>query len=664
MKDNFERFDYIKNKYNKTKIISQFDNYSKIFSLIIDLDRYYDKSENIYNQVEDIIKICLSLNIKPDKEDFTYIFRENNKDIIKFFTLEEMIHLKNKIFIKEINQEPNENKDNKDGIKIMQNKTQNEENDKRNILINFKKLITNLEIINDYKQGLRNKGSSLPIQISIKVENLNEITYHLSGKLTNFEDIKNFLFKSKENYNNLLNSIYKENLNLRFLYGKQFSYIMKHLVIGTEYNIDSFLRYILNITDSKVKINEGFITINRKIGDYLKYYQIYEKDSFENISNYITSLFINNNRSIDKLYDEIKMRANYKGIYFYPYDDNSAKKIIIDLFLDKLSQLPISQNVLITSKETSYEEIQAFFHRAILCNYNSLFVVEINDTLSEYQQTIMINQIFQLLLYKKEKCNQEKNKNYEIRDNKNYLNSCIVFVLDVKTSFSKEINIFIGERIDISENLKNDFTKIFKNIHVITSEICGLGKSCLIRKKIKEEGRVYFRFPLGGILTKNIIFNKLNDLFDKIRKYNYKYNQIAIHLDLTESREKSILNEFFFSFLITKFYSNDGNIIYIPNDVSIYIEIPNCFEDYLSKFGLLKIFNIENITFNNIPSFNFPKEIIKKFDRMLDVNNNEKLRLFVEKNISIKKYSYYQINIFIKIFISQFDKIGKKLILL
>ena len=132
---------------------------------------------------------------------------------------------------------------------------------------------------------------------------------------------------------------------------------------------------------------------------------------------------------------------------------------------------------------------------------------------------------------------------------------------------------------------------------IITSEICGLGKSEKIKKIIKDNNEIYFYFPLGGILTKNIIFDKLekllngeNGINEKLKSENKSYKDIAIHLDLTESKETSIINEFFFSFLITKFYTNNETIIYIPKDIHIYIEIPNCFEDYLSKFSILNIF--------------------------------------------------------------------------
>ena len=39
---------------------------------------------------------------------------------------------------------------------------------------------------------------------------------------------------------------------------------------------------------------------------------------------------------------------------------------ILQIFLEMTGQLPIAQNILISNKETSYEEMQAFFSRAII----------------------------------------------------------------------------------------------------------------------------------------------------------------------------------------------------------------------------------------------------------------------------------------------------------
>ena len=91
--------------------------------------------------------------------------------------------------------------------------------------------------------------------------------------------------------------------------------------------------------------------------------------------------------------------------------------------------------------------------------------------------------------------------------------------------------------------------------------------------------------------------NKDDDDEDiKIEEYS-EFNNVAIHLDLIESEDKSLINEFLFSFLIIKFYTNNEYIIYIPNNINIYIEIPNSFENYLTKYRILNIFGIENIVF-------------------------------------------------------------------
>jgi hypothetical protein len=170
---------------------------------------------------------------------------------------------------------------------------------------------------------------------------------------------------------------------------------------------------------------------------------------------------------------------------------------------------------------------------------------------------------------------------------------------------------------------------------------------------------------LGGILNKKTIFDKLerllNEIEIEIKEKKKNYEDIAIHLDLTESEETSIINEFFFSFLITRFYTNNENMIYIPKDIHIYIEIPNCFNDYLSKFNILKIFNKENITFDNMSPLNYPIEIRNRFKNMLGIDSNEDIQKFVKKYIGVPKYSYHQINIFVKLFISQYNKLKKKI---
>ena len=81
----------------------------------------------------------------------------------------------------------------------------------------------------------------------------------------------------------------------------------------------------------------------------------------------------------------MKLISNWiSRIYLYEWKNISNEEYIINLFRDKITKLPIAQNVLMTCKETSSEKIQSFFHREILCNYNTLFVLEINDSYTDF----------------------------------------------------------------------------------------------------------------------------------------------------------------------------------------------------------------------------------------------------------------------------------------
>ena len=479
LKDNFKIFEYIKKLSDKE--ILQFDNYSRIYSSIIELDSNDDFEENVFDKVNNIIKDA-TFNILQDEENFLYYNEKEKKN--ENITMEELIHIKNQIHIK--SGENNED----DIIKS-----------KCKILTFFKNAISNIEVINGYMIVLRTKGSSLPIRISIKINIQDKepnIKYYLGEDKKDFKEIREFLFEVKNKYINQLNLKYKEKLNIRFLYGKQFRSIMKHL--ESNFKIDSFLRYILNNTDNNISINEGFKVIKRNTNDYINQYELYNENSLDSISLYITTLFTSNdNRTLEDHYDRMKVISNHKGIRLFACETYSMEEHIINLFWDEIGQLPIAQNVLITNKETSSEEIQSFFHRAILCNYNTLFVVEINNSFSEYQQSIMNSYIDNLLTYKNKKYNEEikeKEKDNVDREKTDiYLDSSIVFIYDKENiniiQFIKELSKFESKKDEkrgsrINDALLNnvmtldknkDYSSKLDNIFVISSEICGLGKS-------------------------------------------------------------------------------------------------------------------------------------------------------------------------------------------
>ena len=94
-KDNFKIFEHIKTM--NTDTISDFENYSKIYSSIIELDTNEEFSDNLYDKITNIIKDA-TFNILQDRENFLYYKDEEKKH--ERITMEELIHLKNQVHIK------------------------------------------------------------------------------------------------------------------------------------------------------------------------------------------------------------------------------------------------------------------------------------------------------------------------------------------------------------------------------------------------------------------------------------------------------------------------------------------------------------------------------------------------------------------------------------
>ena len=700
---------YIKQLYDEKDknqtTIKIFESFSKKFESIIELERKNEKDifEDVYQIIQDASLIC-----KLDSEDFLY-----KKDILKNG---ETTKAKVKINIEE-----------KDVYEIKCHK-----------LLFFKSVISNLEIIYDKINILRTEGFNIPIIINIIIK-YPDVEYKLNDSERTFNNIKEYLFTVKNDYETQLTTIYENDKYLRLLYGKLFRKVKLHQEGNCE--ILEIMRYILNKTNYTDKIKDGKI-YNDPIGeDFEDEYKESTKTIFNSISKYVTSLFKENKSNLETHYENMKIKTekNNRGIYLEKCVKISAEEKILNIFMEKIEKLPIAQNILICGKETSIEEIQSFFYRAILCEYNNLFIVEILYSFSNFQHNKMYGYIDKLLSSKYEKAKKEnkENKNIDKSRSKDYLDSCIVFVyekLENEEAFKKELEKYTKtkeqketnylnteESIRLNdESLKNIEDQnisgisahskksikdmhLLNNIKVISSDYCGLGKSFKIKKMINEDKKKYYHFPLGGLLTKKTIFEKINNLFKKIKndalerkdKENLKdkiddnetsdnqyseFNNIAIHLDLIESEETSLINEFLFSFLITKFYTNNEDILYIPNNFKIYIEIPNSFEDYLVKYGILNAFHIENIVIGelrqnensnitNIPMLELDLDLKKDdqdtkkyFKKTIEKSSNKEIEKFIKDNIGITKYSYHQINTFIKLFISNFMIFDGKLI--
>ena len=166
---------------------------------------------------------------------------------------------------------------------------------------------------------------------------------------------------------------------------------------------------------------------------------------------------------------------------------------ILKIYLDNISKIPIAQNILITNIETSYEEMQAFLNRAILCRYNVLFVIEINESFSEYQQRYLNRFMDELLTYKNEEYNNSEKKNIGKVNTSEYMDSCLVLVYNNNTESSLNyiIKLYNPLNLELRHELNISRKELNKNVHVIKSEICGLGKTEKIRKEIENKKKTY-----------------------------------------------------------------------------------------------------------------------------------------------------------------------------
>jgi len=79
------------------------------------------------------------------------------------------------------------------------------------------------------------------------------------------------------------------------------------------------------------------------VNDDINYYERYNKDFLEAISELITKLFNNNHLTLDDDYEKMKIKIwpnEYKGIYLTDCDSN-MEKFTIELFWDRTRKLPI-----------------------------------------------------------------------------------------------------------------------------------------------------------------------------------------------------------------------------------------------------------------------------------------------------------------------------------
>ena len=558
-KTDIEIINLLKEKVlKKEKIILYFKKYVVNFAQIKTLNSSFNKSENLKNQINSIFKNAIFeiSNIKDKHKSFlcTYVFQEvNHKPLYE------------------------------DDIKTLRDRAQISKN---NITEEYKYLIDVVNEIIEIHNIVREiyiKGYPKMLRIQVKLSKEEKDGNNVFSSIYLMDLVKkDNPNEIKEKLNEILNMLNKKqrdaweaNPLLRYFYGRKFNIINDYIyrLNSNDIGLDSFLKYVTNdiykTPIEKFKPEKSPDIIMSNINDCEKY---------------LTEILKVNNLSLENILSStiINRKENYEGFYMY-----QCKKLYINLlqiYKYLTGNLPVAQNVLLCNNNTYKDEIFTFMYRAIKCEFNSCFIIAGVEFLG-YEQTLYMVDLFDTLFNKNEK-----------------IKSCIIFLY---TNNSSEICMNMELKsykniLPIDESYKE--IKYEKNdIEIIMSDKSGVGKSTQIKKDIEEKGKNLVYFPIGDTLQRDSIIDRVKNL--KVD------NNSVVHLDLYDTDNISLMEEFLFSFLILRYYGKDEDVFYLPKNVEVKIEIPNSFINIIEKFTTLKLFKIKKMEISKLSPLIVPGEI-------------------------------------------------------
>ena len=429
--------------------------------------------------------------------------------------------------------------------------------------------IINIKIV--YKVELiNNKNGDVDIKPDLKF-------YSQEKTKNNFKEIttelKNILVELK---NKQLEG-YKMKPLIRYLYGRQFNLLYSISDPNKINQIEPLLKYITN--DCYKESVDNFKI--KKDGDLIH-------NNIQDWENYLEQILNKNKLTLDIIYQPtliIQKNLNFKnGVFTYVCE--KPEKNLFQIYKFLTGNNPIAQNILLCNKMTSNEEITAFLYRAILCDYNSCFIVAGLELLETEKKTTILDIL----------------NNFFQRGNEK-INSCLIFLYMSKNSdIYKSLEMKRYRQIlEVSEKQYNSQKYEEKDIEIIKSDKSGVGKSTQIQLEIEKSKKRRLYFPFGGDFSQEEIISRLKKL--KID------DKCVLHLDLYDSDKTNLMMEVLFSILITRFYGQNEDIFFLPKNIPVKVEIPNTFINFFEKFQILNLFNIKEIKIANLAPLIVPKNI-------------------------------------------------------
>ena len=440
----------------------------------------------------------------------------------------------------------------------------------------------------------------------------------------NYSDIYGIINNIYKNIINIQRNAYMKKNYINFIYGKQF-----HLFFDYFYNqkinenFNSFLHYFTNCENLNLKSLENpNKQLHLETDTNLEFYQNF----INQCEQFLHKLCIDKGLSLENIYQQNKIRKDFekmKGIYF-----NGCMNLeneIIQWYKYFTNNMPLAKTLLLCKQDTTIEELLSFLYRAIKCKHHILFCLARTNYLSGEKKNYILDTISELLGEETEENRSDKMNSFLIIMNNNSKDELFQSLFRLK--YIKPLDIQIDKINAIKILEKNDNI----NTMLIYSDYSGVGKSTYIKNKAKGE---YIYFPLGGNFTKENTLKRLQYLNNKY-KINQKEN-LLIHIDLFDTEDNSLMNDFLYFILITKLYGQDDNIFYLSKKIILYLEIPNSFINFFDKYPILRIFPKKMLSLENLEPLIVPEDICSN-TKIVSLY----LKLLKEENILPDKTSNY-----------------------
>lgn len=460
-----------------------------------------------------------------------------------------------------------------------------------NLCREFLDIIEQKENIKQLLKIIGEKGYNENMKIKIDINNNIPSFIFNDIKYDNYKDCYDFLDQLLLEITSIQNIYYEKNELIRYLNGKQINLFNSCFKKGEYNQLIPFLQYLTNDQ------------INNKIFKDFNYNNELNENKYicllENIKKFFETFLNSNNLNLENIYNRnlVKDKERFHGLFSYLLKDDIVDKMkdieehILYLYKFITGQKPMAQNILFCNEETTLEEINSFMYRAFLCQYPSLFTLAKIENLNKEKKKLIKN-LLNTLYIKRIK---------EIK-------SCVIFIFSDNNDSLLKYFEKINEHNILSQNdiKKEEGISFEENVEIIYSDYAGVGKSTLIFSRAISQKKRIIHFPLGNTFNRKKIFESLKAIQNEIMDEE----NIAIHLDLYDTKNIELMKELLFCFLITKVFYLNNDLFYLTNKVKIFVEIPSGFKNYFQKFPLLNMFkNKTKINLENLPPLIVSKEI-------------------------------------------------------